>query len=202
MNYVIAIVGPSGSGKDTICHCLEENYPSQYKQSISYTDRIMRDYEKNGKQYWFVSPAVFRLLQRSNSLIQETVYNGNHYGTSKEDLESLMTSYQFILMVVDYNGEKSLRQAFDDDKVISVFVSPHENDEKVIEILHKRMTHRGDSFINIKRRLGLVEDELKRKESFDGLFYNTDELSRFEIAKQFDTLLSSIIETRNDHQLN
>ena len=59
---VLALFGESGSGKDTIQTWLLKNIPNTHKP-ITYTTRPARDYEINGKNYYFISNDEFKELK-------------------------------------------------------------------------------------------------------------------------------------------
>ena len=58
---VIVISAPSGSGKSTLVRKLMVAVPGM-AFSISYTTRPMRAGEKNGREYFFVTPATFKRM--------------------------------------------------------------------------------------------------------------------------------------------
>ena len=49
------IVGPSGVGKSTLIKKLTDKYPNKFGFSVSYTTRAMREGEKHGVNYFYVS---------------------------------------------------------------------------------------------------------------------------------------------------
>lgn len=67
---IIAIVGKTASGKDTIAHHLSEKY--HVPIVCSATTRPMRVYEENGKQHWFVSKEKMKELKESPHVIAYT----------------------------------------------------------------------------------------------------------------------------------
>ena len=80
---VIGIVGPSGSGKDTVAQSLMAHYPDKFHNIITTTTRPKRSYEINGVDYHFVSQEDFF----KQELLEKTEFRGWYYGTSTESLD-------------------------------------------------------------------------------------------------------------------
>ena len=133
-------VGRSASGKTTVANMLSEK--CGYKQVESYTTRKPRFDGENG--HIFVSEEEFNNL---GELAAYTYYNGNHYGTTFDQLS------ECDIYVVDIPGVESLLQKLKDDKrPIYIF---YFNTSVYNRIL--RMIDRGDGDMVIISRL--LEDE-------------------------------------------
>ena len=133
-------VGRSASGKTTIANMLAEQHG--YKQIWSYTTRTPR-YE-NEPGHIFVSEEEFHNL---GELAAYTLYNGNHYGTTLEQLN------ECDIYVIDIPGLESLLQKLkDDNRPICVFYFDASVYNRVL-----RMLDRHDSDMMIISRL--LEDE-------------------------------------------
>lgn len=133
-------VGRSASGKTTIANLLEEKY--NYCQVNSYCTRKPRFDGEPG--HIFVTEEEFKNL---GEMAAYTYYNGNHYGTTFEQLEAS------DIYVVDVPGVESLLEKLKDDKrpiCILYFKTSVYN-----RIL--RMLDRGDSDMMIISRL--LQDE-------------------------------------------
>ena len=52
-------VGPSGVGKGTLQKRLTDKYPNAFGFSVSYTTRAMREGEKEGVNYNYISKEKF-----------------------------------------------------------------------------------------------------------------------------------------------
>ena len=81
---------PSGSGKTTIVRHLLHSFPQHLAFSVSACTRARRDYEVDGRDYYFLSVTEFReRIARHEFAEWEEVYAGNYYGTLKEEIERL-----------------------------------------------------------------------------------------------------------------
>lgn len=66
MNLVIS--GPSGSGKGTLTSLLL--LECEFVKSVSYTTRIKREKEINGRDYYFVERECFEKLFKDNFFLR------------------------------------------------------------------------------------------------------------------------------------
>ena len=90
MYKIIGIIGAAGSGKDTIMNkVVYEAGPapaSIFHVPISCTTRPARDYEKNGKDYYFLTNEDFAAYVLENRFLEVSEFNGWFYGTLKDKL--------------------------------------------------------------------------------------------------------------------
>jgi len=85
---VLALFGESGSGKDTIQTWLLKNIPNTHKP-ITYTTRPARDYEINGKNYYFISNDEFKELKNNNKILEFFYVKDRdwYYGSSIDEFQ-------------------------------------------------------------------------------------------------------------------
>ena len=77
---LIIVTAPSGAGKTTIVRHLLATEPN-LAFSVSATTRLRRDYEVDGKDYYYMSLEDFRLQVEADAFVEwEEVYPGN-FGT-------------------------------------------------------------------------------------------------------------------------
>ena len=90
-NKIVAISGPSGTGKTTVVKELLKKFPS-FEFSISATTRLKRDKEKDKKDYYFLSIDDFKNNIAENNFIEyEEVYNGVFYGTMWSEIKRIFS---------------------------------------------------------------------------------------------------------------
>lgn len=112
---ITIFIGKSGSGKDTF---LRREARNGKKPVVSYTTRPMREGETDGVDYHFVTPAVFRLLEKDGKIVESRSYHtavgGNediwYYGSPKLDPET-----DEYVAVVDVNGAYSYMSIYGAD---------------------------------------------------------------------------------------
>ena len=81
MKQLIVISAPSGAGKTTITKRILAAHPDQLTFSISATTRKMREGEREGVDYYFLTKEDFLKKIKDNSLIEYEEIFGNYYGT-------------------------------------------------------------------------------------------------------------------------
>lgn len=99
---VLALYGKSGSGKDTIQKILINEYSYGCAGIVSTTTRPPRDYEVEGKDYYFVKEEDFN----KDLMLEWTSFNNWFYGTS---LSSLKTN-KINIGVFNLDGIKALQK--------------------------------------------------------------------------------------------
>lgn len=83
---IVALMGESGSGKDTILHRIMEKYPSYFNEIISCTTRPPRQGEREGVNYHFLSVEDFIRKILNGDMLEATEFNNWHYGTDSQSL--------------------------------------------------------------------------------------------------------------------
>ena len=84
---VLALFGESSAGKDSIQRWLTDNIPNMHKV-ISFTTRPPRDYEQEGKDYYFITEKELfkQILENPHQILEYTTFNDWYYGTSYSSL--------------------------------------------------------------------------------------------------------------------
>jgi guanylate kinase len=170
---MVVIVGASGSGKDCILNHLLEN---GYSKIITYTTRDMRENELNGFDYNFITKDEFSKLKKNGFFMEDTVYNGNFYGTPR------IYSEDDKVNIVDPSGFESLVKG--GDVVASIYVDVSEENR------FNRMLKRGDSIEYATERLKkdkeVFTNDIRNK--CDVVFDNNDPLTQDKIDKLIESL--------------
>ena len=167
MGKVIIVSAPSGSGKTPLVRQLLKRYP-QVEFSVSATSRAPRGTERDGMDYYFLTPEEFRQAVSENRFVEwEEVYQGTCYGTLRSELERIWQKGHVIAFDVDVIGGINLKRLFGDD-ACSVFVMPPSIGE-----LRRRLESRGtDAPEVIDRRVDKAEFELTKAPEFDHVVVN------------------------------
>ena len=174
---LIIVSAPSGSGKSTSVQYLMKEHPEfRLAFSISATSRPPRGEEKNGVEYFFLSPEEFRQRIQNNEFLEyEEVYPDRFYGTLKEQVDKQLEAGQNVVFDVDVKGGCNIKK-FYGERALSLFIQPPS-----IEELRRRLEGRNtDSAEQIKIRLDKAEYEMSFAPQFDRILINDD----LEKAKQ------------------
>lgn len=112
LGTLLVVSGPSGSGKTTLCRRAKDNGLCVY--SISCTTRQPRPGEVDGVDYHFLSPQEFADRVDRGDFLEHAVVHGNHYGTLKADILSLLEQGKNVVMDIDVQGAAQVRACQDD----------------------------------------------------------------------------------------
>lgn len=153
---------PSGSGKTTIIREILKRFDC-FEFSISATSRSPREGERDGVDYYFLSPETFAQRVREGDFLEwEEVYAGTCYGTLKSEIDRIWDNGHVIIFDVDVNGGMNIKKYFGSD-ALAIFVMPPS-----VEVLSQRLRSRGtESEEAIVRRLARSAEELKMSDKFD-----------------------------------
>ena len=170
MGKLIIFSAPSGSGKSTIINRLMQHPELHLAFSISCTSRAPRGTEKNGVEYFFLSPGEFRQRIANDEFLEyEEVYTDRFYGTLKQQVETQAARGENVVFDVDVKGGCNIKQ-FYGDRALSIFIQPPS-----IEELRKRLTGRAtDAPEVIEQRIARAEFELSFAPKFDRIVVNDD----------------------------
>ena len=168
---LIIFSAPSGSGKSTIVNWLMQQHPElQLYFSISCTSRAPRGTERDGVEYFFLTPETFRQKIADGEFLEyEEVYHDRFYGTLKAQVERQREAGQNVVFDVDVKGGVNIKKYYGDE-ALSLFIQPPSVGE-----LRRRLTGRGtDSPEAIEERLAKAEYELTFAPQFDRVIVNDD----------------------------
>jgi guanylate kinase len=135
---MIVLSGASASGKTEAAKMLMTKHG--IKRAITTTTRPMRSQEVDGRDYFFVSKETFEKLIADGAFVEYTIYNGNYYGSTKNQIADNRS------VVIDLEGLKSYTQ-FNDKRIVTFYLSASE------ELCYKRMLERGDTVEDAQRRI-------------------------------------------------
>ena len=184
---LIILAAPSGSGKSTIVKYLMENEDLNLHFSISATSRAPRGTEKNGVEYFFMTPEEFRSHIDAGDFIEyEEVYTDKFYGTLKSQVDAQLAAGENVIFDVDVKGAMNIKKLYG-KRALSMFIQPPS-----IEELRTRLEGRGtDAPEVIEQRLAKAEYELSFADKFDEVVVNDN----LEIAEvEAEALIEDFLE--------
>ena len=183
---LIIFSAPSGSGKSTIVGWLMKEHPElNLAFSISCTSRAPRGTERNGVEYFFLTPEEFKAKINNDEFLEyEEVYANRFYGTLKSQVESQTAKGENVVIDVDVKGGCNIKQ-FYGTRAMSIFIQPPS-----IEELERRLVNRAtDAPEVIRQRLDKAAYELTFAPKFDYCVVNDDlataENKVFQLVKDF-----------------
>ncbi len=175
---LIIFAAPSGSGKSTIINSIMADGGAEELDlhfSISATSRAPRGEEKNGVEYFFLTPEEFRQKIANDEFVEyEEVYTDKFYGTLKSQVDKQLANGENIIFDVDVNGAMNIKKLYG-KRALSIFIQPP-SIEELRDRLEKRAT---DAPEVIAQRVERAKYELEQAEHFDEVVINDN----LEVAK-------------------
>lgn len=114
---ILVLLGPSCSGKDTICQKLVEHY--DFKKIVSYTTREKRQSEIEGIDYHFINESQFKDMVDSGEICEWEEYTkGRFYGTKKEDYEKDSQ----VVILTPHGLRQLLSNGIDRKNIFAVYI--------------------------------------------------------------------------------
>jgi len=179
--YIVA--APSGGGKTSLVKNLLAS-TGDVVVSVSHTTRPKRPGDQDGVDYFFISEEEFSCMVQAQAFIEHADVFGYHYGTSKQWVMDKLRSGTDIILEIDWQGSRQIRQLF--AEAISIFILPPS-----VEVLRQRLVDRNqDSREVIAHRMQLAQSEMRHYYEFDYLIINDD----FAVAAE--SLRSIVISNR------
>ena len=180
---LFVVVAPSGAGKTSLVSELLQRDPN-VKLSMSYTTRAPREGEVEGVDYYFVSREQFEKMIGAGEFLEHANVYGNYYGTSKRWIDQSLAGDHDVLLEIDWQGARQVRQLF--PAMTGIFILPPSLAE-----LARRLKGRGkDSPEAIARRMASAREEISHVLEFEYIIVNDS----FDSA--LDDLLAIVRATR------
>ena len=163
------ISAASGTGKTTLAERLVQILPN-LRLSRSYTSRPARAGERDGVDYNFVTREFFEGMINRGEFLEWADVFGNLYGTCASDTYRMLGAGEDVVLVIDVQGARKVRQQ--GIAAATIFVMPPS-----FEVLEQRLRGRSkDPEAAIQRRLQAARDEVASFRDYDYVVIN-DELN-------------------------
>jgi len=162
---LIAVSGPSGTGKGTVLKNLRNN-DDNIKFSISATTRAPREDEIEGKNYFFKTVEEFKKMVDNGEIIEWDYFCGNYYGTPGKYIEECIENGHDVILEITVSGAINIKKKYPD--CVLIFLLPPSFDE-----LKNRIITRGteDKEV-IEKRLRKAFEEIQYINEYDYVVIN------------------------------
>ena len=166
---LIIFSAPSGAGKTSIIKYLLDKISST-EFSISATSRKPRENEKNGIDYYFMTPEAFQKKIAENAFVEfEEVYPAKFYGTLREELQNKWSAGLHIIFDIDVVGGLNIKSQYP-EQTLSIFVQAPN-----LKVLEERLRSRAtEDEALIQERLAKAQLEMESATEFDVVIVNDD----------------------------
>ena len=163
------ISAPSGSGKSTLVGELRK-FVEGLEFSVSYTTRLPRGSEEDGREYHFTTREQFQRMIRADSFLEWAEVFGNYYGTARSALALAAEHGRDLLLDIDVQGAMQVMERM--PEAVSIFIMPPSP-----QVLETRLRNRSaaehmtDAAV-IERRLRQARGELEHVSSYQFAIVN------------------------------
>jgi guanylate kinase len=189
---IFVISAPSGAGKTTLANKIIER-EENLRASVSFTTRQPRKGEVDGVDYTFVNESTFRKMVAKGEFIEWAEVHGNFYGTAKKRLEGLMSSGFDVMLDIDTQGARQIRDSFGEG--VFIFILPPS-----IKVLRERLQNRkSNTNEDMERRLCRAAVEIKDYKMYDYVIVNdllTDSVKKLEAVITAERLSSKRVDPK------
>ena len=165
--YIIS--APSGSGKTTLVNELRQYVPN-LEFSVSYTTRSPRGSEQDGREYHFITHEEFEARISRDEFLEYALVFGNYYGTTKYVLQQAKERGNDVLLDIDVQGERQVKQKMPD--AVSIFVLPPSRAELESRLRKRSLSENVHAEEVIRRRLDTARREIENYPNYDYILIN------------------------------
>ena len=164
---VVIISGPSGVGKDTLIERMSE-LGQHHHFTVTATTRPPRPGEQDGVNHQFLERDTFINMIARDELLEWAEIYGNYYGVPKQQVRDALSRGQHVLIRVDVQGARRLRQLL--PEALQIFIMPPS-----MTVLRSRLEARGvNTEADMENRLEAANDEISESERFDYCVVNEE----------------------------
>ena len=164
---ILVLSAPSGAGKSSLARALADADP-RVAFCVSHTTRPPRPGEVDGVHYHFVGRHEFEAMVDAGEFLEHARVFDRYYGTSRGALRAGLAQGRDIVLDIDWQGARQVREAF--PEALTVFILPPS-----IEALRSRLAGRGqDSAEAVERRMRDARVDIGHHGEFDHVVVNDD----------------------------
>lgn len=191
---VIIISGPSGVGKDTVIEEMRRQHPD-WAFSVTATTRPRRPGEIDGVHYIFMTRNEFLEQETQGFFLESAEVYGNLYGVPKYRVRDEIASGKNVVIKVDVQGAKSIREIIPDG-IFIFLIAP-----SMGELTSRLRGRKTDDPEALLERATTASWELSRVNDFDYVVVNeTDRIH--ETLRHIDAIILAenlrVHQTRSD----
>ena len=182
---VVVLAAPSGGGKTTITRELRTRLPALFGYSVSATTRKARPGERDGEAYHFLTRDEFLRRREAGEFLEWAEYAGELYGTLRNEVERVLASGKHVLLDVEVQGARQVRQAYPSPASLIVFVIP----PSARVLIHRLRRRRTESEAELRKRIDIATREVETARRELATVYD-----RVLVNDDLDTAVNEVIE--------
>lgn len=167
-NKLFVISGSSGVGKSTVIKGFLERH-QDFVFSVSCTTRPIREGEKDGVNYFYVSKEEFKNSIENDEFLEWAEFSDNFYGTKKEFVKNILAQNKNLILDIDTQGALQVKQKM--PEAVLIFIAP----PSYQDLEYRLRSRNTESEEAIAKRLDFVKLEIENSKYYDYIVIN-DEL--------------------------
>lgn len=195
---LVILSGCSGVGKNTVINALMGE-SDRYELLPTYTTRNMRENERQGQPYYFISDEEFVERLGNGEFYEHELVHGHYYGTSRKLLLEKKKTDKILIKDIDVKGTQNLISVAQKDiDILSLFLYVDSKEE-----LTKRLIGRGEKDIGL--RLSRYELEMEYADKYSYLINNADlrnTIDTINAIVQFEQSKGTLLPTKGGQEIN
>jgi len=178
---LVVISGPSGVGKDSVIDQLKSHGLS-FHFVVTATTRPPRPEERDGVDYFFLSPDEFARMIENGELLEYALVYNDYKGIPKAQVRDALDSGKDVILRVDVQGAATVRKIAPEAVLIFITI------EDEADLIRRLTARRTETPEDLNLRIAMAHQEVRRVEEFDYVILNSED--RLEDA--VDTILAII----------
>jgi len=151
---IFVLASPSAAGKTTLCYAAIKRDKNIW-YSVSATTRLIRPYEKNGREYQFLTTEQFNKRIKQGELLERTKIYDAQYGTPKTPILKKLKSGKDVILDLDLNGVRALKRFY--SHAVGIYIIPPSMDELWVRLKNRKKS----SSDKLKKRFSEAVKEMK-----------------------------------------
>jgi guanylate kinase len=165
--FLLVLSSPSGGGKSSIARNLLQGR-DDLGYSVSATTRPMREGERDGVDYHFLTREEFLRRKEAGEFLESATYGGHLYGTLRSEVERIFARGRHAVLDIEIEGARQIRASFPNS--LHLFVLPP-SAEVLIGRLRGRNTEPPEV---VRARVTRAAEELDAVAEYDYVVVNQD----------------------------
>lgn len=165
--FLLVLSAPSGGGKSSIARNLLQGR-DDLGYSVSATTRPMREGEREGVDYYFLTRDEFLRRREAGEFLESATYGGHLYGTLRSEIDRIFAARRHAVLDIEIEGARQIRASFPNS--LHLFVLPP-SAEVLIGRLKGRNTEPAEA---VRERITRAVEELDAVAEYDYVVVNQD----------------------------
>lgn len=188
MGHLFVISGPSAVGKTSIVRYLLDKKP-QLSRVVTCTTRSIRENERDGVDYMFLSKEDFKEKIECNEFAEFSEVYNNYYGVLLKSIQESMDKHEVSVLVINWEGFQKVKR-FVTENITGIFINPPSIDELEKRIRSRNTEDEGD----IQKRLLTARLDIAHASEYD---FSVENKEIPQAAKDIFDIIDRVVATQS-----